>query len=265
MLVPSDTLRAALDAADAARNVILRHYEAGVDVNFKGDDSPVTAADVDAERAILAVLKARFPDHAFYGEETGRQGQSTDHLWLIDPIDGTKSFVRACPFFSTQIALMHRGELVLGVSSAPVSGEVFCAERGQGAWFGNERLHTHQPVALDRAILSTGNVGSLSGVADSWTALGQLMRDVHRHRGYGDYLHYHLLAQGSLDVVIESDVNVLDVAALSVIVAEAGGKMTDLAGEPIGLDTTSVLASGSAALHAVARERISWPAGPRAG
>ena len=259
MRTKSEFLIAALDAAQAAREVILRHYTAGVQVAFKGDDSPVTAADVEAEESIVSVLNSRFSDHAFYGEEAGRQGSDSDYLWLIDPIDGTKSFVRACPFFSTQIALMHRGEIVLGVSMAPVTGEVFFAERGQGAWFDDAQLRVRREVSLDRTVLSTGNLASLIREPAAWTALGQLMLEVHRHRGYGDFLHYHLLAQGSIDLVIESDVNVLDIAALSLIVQEAGGCFTDLQGASVSLDTSSVLASGDPALHAMTLERLGFP------
>ncbi len=252
----SKALQAALDAADAARQVILEHYRDGVDVHFKGDDSPVTQADISAEEAIVSLLRERFDDHGFYGEELGQHAGNSGYTWLIDPIDGTKSFVRNCPFFSTQIALMHEGELVLGVSSAPVSGDVFYAERGQGAWCGDQRLQVRDTQTLDRAVLSTGNLGSLISQQAKWTALGGLMQSVHRHRGYGDYLHYHLLAQGSIDLIVESDVNILDVAALSVIVEEAGGVFTDLDGGALSLETRSVLASGDAGLHADAAKRL---------
>ena len=157
----SKAMQAALDAAEAARGVIMGHYAAGVDVRFKGDDSPVTQADVEAEEAIVSVLRERFPDHGFFGEELGQHNTDSAFTWLIDPIDGTKSFVRNCPFFSTQIALMHDGKLVLGVSSAPATAEVFYAERGQGAWCGDARLQVRSSQPLERAVLSTGNLGSL--------------------------------------------------------------------------------------------------------
>ena len=119
---PSPELAAALEAAEAAARVIRECYARGVAVRLKDDASPVTEADVRAEEAIRAVLEARCPGHAFYGEETGRHG-SGDSLWLVDPIDGTKAFVRGYPMFSTQIALWKAGRLVLGVSSAPLYGE----------------------------------------------------------------------------------------------------------------------------------------------
>ena len=185
-------LNAARDAAAAAADVIRHYYERGVATETKADQTPVTVADREAETVIKNVLRRAFPDHAFYGEEHGREGES-EYLWLIDPIDGTKAFVRRYSMFSTQIALMHRGTLVLG----------------------------------------------------------ELIRRNGRIRGYGDFLHYHLLARGAIDLVLESDVNILDIAALAVIVREAGGTFTTLEGGALTLETTSVLA-GTPALHAQA-------------
>ena len=124
-------LSAALEAAEAATQVIERLYRGNIQVREKADKSPVTIADVEAENAIRAVLEARFPDHGFYGEETGARRRDAEYLWLVDPIDGTKAFVREYPMFSTQIALMHRGELILGVSSASEYGELAYAEKGR--------------------------------------------------------------------------------------------------------------------------------------
>ncbi|HST27073.1 MAG TPA: inositol monophosphatase family protein [Rudaea sp.] len=244
-------------AATAAADVIHQHYARGVTTETKADATPVTVADREAEIAIKKVLRATFPDHAFYGEEFGREGEG-DFLWLIDPIDGTKAFVRGYPMFSTQIALMHRGELVLGVSSAPVYGEIAWARRGGGACLVGDGLDG-KPVHVSTArqfdagtAISIGNVKSLTRDA-RWSALGELIRRSGRIRGYGDFLHYHLLASGRIDLVVESDVNILDIAALAVIVREAGGVFTTLEGAELSLDTTSVLA-GTPALHAQALE-----------
>ena len=176
-------------------------------------------------------------------------------MWLVDPIDGTKSFVRECPFFSTQIALMRGGRLVLGVSSAPAYGELAWAEQGSGAWLNDRAIHVSTVADLAAAIVSTGNLKTMTRSAQ-WDRLGSLIRRVSRIRGYGDFVHYHLLARGSLDVVIESDVNILDIAALTVIVREAGGTFTDLAGKDVTLDTTTVLATNGR-LHAAVAETLS--------
>jgi histidinol-phosphatase len=240
--MPSRELQAALDAAQAAAEVIRGLYQKNLAVRTKEDQSPVTEADVRAEETIRAVLSARFPTYGFYGEETGKHSVEAESVWLVDPIDGTKSFVRECPFFSTQIALMRGGRFVLGVSSAPAYGELAWAEQGSGAFL-NDRPIRVSPIAdLSAAIVSTGNLKTMTRSAQ-WARLGELIRRVSRIRGYGDFVHYHLLARGSLDVVIESDVNILDIAALTVIVREAGGTFTDLAGKDVTLETTTVLAT----------------------
>jgi histidinol-phosphatase len=252
----SPFLTAALEAAEAAGEVIRRLYRRNIEITIKADKSPVTEADVEAERAIRGLLEARFPDHGFFGEETGSHGMGADYVWLVDPIDGTKSFVREYPMFSTQIALLCEGELVLGVSSAPVYGELVWAERGKGAWLGKERLAVSDVASIAGATLSSGNLKSLAR-SSAWGRYGALVGAVNRIRGYGDFLHYHLLASGKIDAVIESDVNILDIAALVVIVEEAGGRFTDLSGRSVGFDTTTVLATNGP-LHGLVLEAIQY-------
>jgi histidinol-phosphatase len=246
--MPSAELTVALEAARAAAEVIQSLYRHNLAVQLKADKSPVTEADVRAEEVIRARLTERFPSFGFFGEETGSERLDAESLWLVDPIDGTKSFVRDCPFFSTQIALRRAGRLVLGVSSAPAYGELAWAETGQGAWLDGQPMHVSAVSALSEAILSSGNLKTLAA-GTGWRRFGDLVGRVNRLRGYGDFLHYHLLARGALDVVIESDVNILDIAALSVIVQEAGGTFTDLQGGAVTLGTSTVLASNGA-LHA---------------
>jgi len=247
-MTPSPELSAALEAAEAAARVIRAHYARPKAVRLKDDRSPVTDADVEAEEAIRAVLAARFPSHAFFGEETGRTNGHGAAMWLVDPIDGTKAFVREYPMFSTQIALWRGGELVLGVSSAPLYGELACAERGHGAWLNGRRLAVSACASIESAALSTGNLRTLAA-GPGWRSFGALVARVNRIRGYGDFLHYHLLAAGKIDAVLESDVNILDIAALVPIVEEAGGRFTALDGSAVGLGSTTVLASNGP-LHA---------------
>lgn len=238
----SSLLRTAIEAARAGEEVIKHYYRRDPVVSLKPDHTPVTVADVEAEKAIKQVLGNAFPEHGFYGEETGRERSGAEYIWLVDPIDGTKSFVRGTPFFSTQIALIKGEEFLLGVSNAPLFGELACAEVDRGAFLNDRPLRVSEVGTLADATLSLGNIRSLA--ADRrWGFLARLVRRVNRTRGYGDFCHYHLLAGGRLDVVLESDVNILDVAALGVIVHEAGGRMTDLAGGPLNLSSTTVLAS----------------------
>ncbi len=247
-------LDAAKEAASAAAEIIRHYYRTQLDVVRKADQSPVTRADVEAEQAIRSILQAGFPDHGFYGEETGRSDNESEFLWLVDPIDGTKSFIRQYPFFSTQIALMHRRRIVAGVSSAPAFGELAWASLGGGAWLDGQPAHVSDVSTLDRAALSSGNLATLAR-SDRWSRWGEVVARVDRIRGYGDFYHYHLLASGRIDAVVESDVNILDIAALSLIVEEAGGRFTDLQGQPVSLGTTSVLATNGA-LHPILEDAL---------
>ena len=245
---PSPELKAALDAAEQAAGIARALFQRNIEVRIKADKSPVTEADVRCEIAIREILEARFPAHGFFGEETGSRGADAESLWLVDPIDGTKAFVREYPMFSTQIALMRRGEIVLGVSSAPVYGELCFAERGCGAYLNGKPIAVSQIATLEAAALSSGNMKSLAS-GGQWARYGALVARVGRIRGYGDFLHYHLLASGKIDAVIETDVNILDIAACAAIVSEAGGRFTDLRGAPLTLQSTSVLATNGR-LHA---------------
>ena len=238
----SEHLHVALRAAKVAAEISRKYYAGNLTVEIKEDQTPVTQADVDCEAAIREIVLERFPEHGFYGEEFGRTQQDSEYQWLVDPIDGTKGFVRQYPFFSTQIALMHNGEIVLGVSSGTMMDELAWAEKGVGAFLNGERLVVSDIDDPDRAAVSTGNLKTLAGT-DGWQALANVVARADRIRGYGDFYHYHLLAAGKIEAVIESDVNILDIAALSIIVSEAGGVFTDLNGNPPGLETCSVLAA----------------------
>jgi histidinol-phosphatase len=251
----SEFLATALEAAQAGAEVIRRYYQRNLQVTLKADKSPVTQADVETEQVIRAIIGQRFPTHGFYGEETGQSSLDAEYLWLVDPIDGTKAFVREYPFFSTQIALMHRGRLIAGVSSAPVYGELAYAEVGRGAWLNEQPLKVSDIATIETAAISASNLKTLASGA-RWARFGQLVTRAQRIRGYGDFLHYHLLAAGKIDVVIESDVNILDIAPLAVIVEAAGGRFTDLEGRAPDLKTTSVLATNGK-LHETVLEELS--------
>lgn len=274
----SPFLTAALAAAEAADTVVRAHYRKAFEVRIKADATPVTEVDEAAEAAVKKVLMQAFPAHGFYGEEGGKHNADAEYLWLVDPIDGTKAFVRGYPMFSTQIALMRRdparpnnaGELILGVSSAPCflgdgsggvgAGELYYAEQGQGAFHrtaeGAVRLAVSAVDTLSQATLSMGNLATLAA-SPSWARLGALIPQLHRIRGYADFLHYHLLASGRIDAVVETNVNILDIAALVVIVREAGGRFTQLDGAPITLASTSVMASNGL-LQARFQDAISY-------
>lgn len=265
---------AAVSAVTAAADMISAQLESGDwTVRTKEDGSPVTDLDVAVEKAIHSMLSEAMPGVAFFGEETGRSAapQAGEHaaasasggvedgvtaLWLVDPIDGTKSFIRGMPYYSTQIALMIDGELVVGVSNAPAYRERLVAVKGDSVTLNRKPVTTSEVTRIDQAFLSTGNLTSLASDPARWLAFGKIVSTVRRARGYGDFCHYHQLCRGQTDLVIESDLNILDIAALTVGVREAGGVITDMQGAPIDLHTTSVLAAGTEALHAAALEAL---------
>ncbi|MDT8438352.1 MAG: inositol monophosphatase family protein [Wenzhouxiangellaceae bacterium] len=247
-------LSVARTAAAAAADIAMAHFRRPLEVERKQDHSPVTEADRACEREIRSQIEAAFPEHALFGEEYGQSG-THECLWLIDPIDGTRSFIRGLEFWSVQVALMVRGELVLGVSAAPALGETAWAVAGGGAWLA-DGLHDQRAArplqvaatdSIEAMDVSFGNVRSLAR-SRRWARVGELVTRASRTRGYGDFYPYHRLAAGGLDAVIESDVNILDIAALTVIVREAGGTVSALDGAPIGLETTGILAA-TPALH----------------
>src|SRR5258708_18039379 len=241
-MIHSPEMQAELDAAEKAASIARSLYQRNIETRIKADKSPVTEADVRCELAIREIIEARFPGHGFYGEETGMHRPDAEYLWIVDPIDGTKPFVREYPMFSTQIALMRAGEIVLGVSSAPIYGEVAYAERGRGAFLNGKPIAVSHVSTIESAHLSCGNMKSLA-LGPQWTRYGAMIAQLNRIRGYGDFLHYHLLASGKIDAVIETDINILDIAACAAIVTEAGGRFTELNGAPITLKSTTLLAS----------------------
>jgi histidinol-phosphatase len=249
-----EALKVALLAAEQSAELIRHYYHGNFEVEIKADQTPVTVADREAEAIIRDTLLQAFPEHGFFGEETGTSQGDADYLWLVDPIDGTKSFVAGYGMFSTQIALMHRGQLVLGVSSAPAHEEMAWAVRGGEVVVNGKPARLREMTDLSRAAISTGNIQSLAA-SQRWQALGEILALANRTRGYGDYYHYHRLAAGQIDAVIESDVNILDIAALAVVVEAAGGVFTDLQGQAPNLQTRSVLAAGPE-LHAELLTRL---------
>ena len=238
----SRELKVAIDASMAAAKIIRKYFKGSFEISIKEDQTPVTQVDIECEKAIKKILLTTFPEHGFYGEETAFTNKEADYLWLVDPIDGTKSFVRGYPFFSTQIALMHKGQIILGVSNGCMFDELIYAERNNGSWFNHEKISVSDINNIDSSSISTGNLKSLAS-SKGWAKLGDIVKRSDRIRGYGDFYHYHLLAMGKIEAVIESDVNILDIAALSVIIEEAGGLFTDINGDQIDLETRSVVAA----------------------
>lgn len=238
----SPFLSVALEAASKAETVIMDYYSSRIASELKSDGTPVTVADTEAERVIIETITNEFPDHGFLGEESGDTHSASPYVWIIDPIDGTKNYIRHIPLFATQIALMRENELILGVSNAPAMTELLHAEKDRGAFLNNQRVNVTDVGRFDQAMICHGGLKYFNekGILAN---LFTLANDAHRTRGFGDCYMYHLLASGRADAVIEAAISIWDIAALTVIVEEAGGRVTDLRGEPIDKNTDSILAT----------------------
>ncbi len=223
-------LTAAVEAARAAGEVALKYYRTGFDVTIKADATPVTQADRGAEQAIREVLGRAFPDMGFLGEEFGAVGDQ-QRRWIIDPIDGTKNFIRHVPVWATLIALEEHGEVTAGVIYNPVTGELLSARRGGGAWSAGERIAVSPIADLEEATLLHAGLRLLRE-SGHWDGLVRLVDATGRQRGFGDYLGYAMVAEGKAEIYVEADLKAWDLAPCKIIVEEAGGRLTDFAGTP---------------------------------
>lgn len=239
---------AAIEAARAAGEIALRYYRGGVEVTLKADQTPVTRADREAEQAITAILGRAFPDHGFLGEEFGQQGP-TERRWIIDPIDGTKNFVRGIPLWAVLIALEERGEITTGVVLNPVTGQLYWARKGEGAFADGERIRVSACDDLKEAFLVHSSLKILRPTS-YWDGFVRLVDATARQRGFGDYYGYCLVAQGGAELYAEADLKPWDVAPVKILVEEAGGRLTDFSGRDSFADGTVLATNGR--LHAEA-------------
>ncbi|QPK83746.1 histidinol-phosphatase [Corynebacterium qintianiae] len=250
----ADDLALALKLADTADGITLERFEAAdLNVESKPDMTPVSDADLAVEEALRAELAEARPADAVLGEEFGGEAAFEGRQWVIDPIDGTKNFVRGVPVWATLISLLVDGQPVVGVVSAPALARRWYASAGAGAWrtFNGgalKRLSVSQVASLDDASLSMSSLEGWQsrGLRDNFIALTE---KTWRLRGYGDFLSYCFVAEGSVDIAAEPEVSLWDLAALSVLVTEAGGEFTSVEGTkgPHGGDAVAT----NGALHGV--------------
>lgn len=230
-------LEVAIEAAKAAGKIALRYFRTGVAVEYKGDRSPVTQADRDCEARICEVLGRAFPDHGIVGEEMGER-RGAGPKWIIDPIDGTKNFIRGIPYFATLIGLEEEGEVTTGVIYAPAVDDLLYARKGLGAHDRSGRLRVSSVPSLRRGLLLFGGV-DIFREAGRWSGFERLVRASGRQRGFGDYFGHTFVARGQAEAMVEIDVKPWDLAAIKIVIEEAGGRFTDF-------DGVSSIYSGSA-------------------
>jgi histidinol-phosphatase len=245
-------LEAAIAAARAAGEVALKHFRTELTVERKSDASPVTRLDREAEERAVAVLRAALPECGVLGEEYGEQG-SQDRRWIVDPIYGTRSFIRGIPFFATLIALEEEGEITTGVIYAPALDDLLYAQKGQGAFDRSGRLRVSRVDTLRRSMLVFGGVSGLRR-GGYWPAYERLVDASGRQRAYGDYFGYTFIVRGQAEAMIDIDLKPWDLAAVKIIVEEAGGRFTDFAGQPTAFGGSAIASNGL--VHEEIRELI---------
>jgi histidinol-phosphatase len=232
----ANDLELATRLADAADAITTTRFRA-LDLTFerKPDRTPVTDADTAVEDTLRAILSNQRPGDTVAGEERGGAATEEGRTWVIDPIDGTKNFLRGVPVWATLIALVEDGTAVVGMISAPLLGRRWWASTGDGAWLrdaaGERRIAVSAVSSLSDAYLSTTDLNTWTEYHSRERYLA-LVEACWESRAFGDFWQHCLVAEGALDVAAEAIVNPWDVAAAQVLVAEAGGRFSDLSGKP---------------------------------
>ncbi len=226
----SELLAFAHEIAWQAGKITLRYFQSGVAVDRKADASPVTVADREAESYVRTAIAARFPDHAVLGEEEGATGHGdAEWRWIIDPIDGTKSFIRGVPLYGVMIGIEHHGEPVIGVVNIPALNEIVYAARGQGCWWNGRPCRVSSVARLSEGLLVATRADRYDRYGKH-TAFARLVASAGEFRTWGDCYGYLLVATGRAEAMIDPVMNIWDAAALLPIMQESGGTFTDWQG-----------------------------------
>lgn len=216
----------AIDITREAGNVAMRYFDTPLTVETKGDDSPVTVADRETEQTLRGRLGAAFPGDGFLGEEYGDTPGGSGYRWIIDPIDGTRSFVRGIPTWAVLLGLEYRGELIAGIIDASPLGHTYHALRGAGAYRNERKIQVTDEADLKKALLFYTALNWFQE-AGAEQLFFELVRRTDRQRGYGDWHGFMLVAQGSGEVMVDHGCHAWDVAAIQPIVEEAGGRFSN--------------------------------------
>jgi histidinol-phosphatase len=233
----------AVDAAWQAGRITLGYFQREIAVERKGDLTPVTAADRAAEAHLRDLIGRAWPDHGIIGEEFGRQRGSSRYRWILDPIDGTKSFLCGVPLYATLVALVEEDTPVLGVVNVPALGEMVYASRGRGCDGNGRAARVSEVSSLQDAVLLGTDLDTFArhGKAEAWR---RLVSATYLQRTWGDAYGYVLVATGRAEIMVDPIMSVWDCGPLQVILEEAGGSFTDWEGEPTIFGTDSIATNG---------------------
>lgn len=221
---------AAVEFARIAGQSTLNYYQKTFEIDYKSDNSPVTIADREAEMSIRKNIKKHFPDHGIIGEEFGKENEDRDIVWVLDPIDGTKSFLHGIPFYTTLIGVLIKNESKVGVIYAPVLDEMVSAAVGLGCDFNGEKATVRECKDLSEATFLTTDIQSFYDYGYG-NGLEDLLNQTRYHRTWGDAYGHMMVAIGRADIMVDAIVSVWDAAALLPILQEAGGSFSDLNGD----------------------------------
>lgn len=237
----------AKSAANAAADVLLEYFQSGVSMRTKtASVDLVSDADVNAERAVASVIRDTFPDHQILGEEEESAAADAEHLWIVDPLDGTTNFAHGIPHFATSIAYYHNGKAVAGVVYNPVTKDWYTAEAGAGAFHNDRPMKVTDHTSLSEAVVGTGfyyDRGAM--MEDTLAAVGALFRqNIHGIRRFGAAsLDFAAVASGQFSAYFEYQLFAWDFAAGRLLVEEAGGQTSDCEGNPLKIGPTTILAT----------------------
>jgi histidinol phosphatase-like enzyme (inositol monophosphatase family) len=243
------TMTDAVEIAEAAGKMAMRHFRGALGIDFKADDSPVTQADRAVEAEVRRLIAERFPAHGIFGEEQGIERGEADDLWIVDPIDGTRSFMTGHPLFGFLLAKLTRGHADLSIVAAPAMAEIYAAARGQGAYLNGETLRSSGCRTPDGATLYINEGEKIWRAAPD--VFASLMAFGRTRRFAYDCYPYALLASGHVDAVVDFDLQPYDYHAVALLVEEAGGVMTGWHGERLTMQgNVATVAAATPELHA---------------
>jgi histidinol-phosphatase len=213
-----------------AGRLTMRYFQTGVTAELKDDQSPVTIADREAERLMREMIEQRYPHHSILGEEEGETRPGASFRWILDPIDGTKSFVAGVPLYAVLVGIEREGEPVIGAIALPPLGELLSAAQGLGAWCNSRIIKASQTRHLSDAVISTTDFRDMYRTGKG-AAFDELSNRARMVRGWGDAYGYTLVASGRIDVMLDALMSPWDCAALVPILKEAGATFTDWTGQ----------------------------------
>ncbi len=236
-------LEVALTAIKQAEEIIMGAYPNKIDFTTKEDNSRVTLLDKKSEQTMINHISSNFPDHGFFGEEFGKKNEDAEYVWVMDPIDGTHNFLRHIPFFGIELALTKNKEVILGISDMPAFGELMWATKGGGTYLNRKKVGVSNISNINQSFFATGKPhifekkGHLNGLLNLSKNCYDFRSDV------GELTGGHFVAQGKIEINIRPEILFWDIAALKIIIEEAGGKMTDFLGNPVDENTREIIST----------------------